>query len=219
LRYICRPLARIGTVLSCADAAHARRSGDQGFLNSYFAALPGAPLFTPPDDAEQPARGASERAAASAREAAPPDSLWRLPTAYNADVGLYVLNRRGGGGGERWTGAAGALTRRDTCRLTSRPRARSNKWPLPRASLRVLHFTLGPLKPWQWWAPWLVPAADEWQAVRRRTPGATPLGADGTWAELAAGVARLAVPWLALGARPGACALRGAARADDAGNK
>jgi hypothetical protein len=59
----------------------------------------------------------------------------------------------------------------------------------------VLHFTLGPLKPWHWFAPWLVPAAQAWQDVRRRTP--PPPGPD-----LAPTLhaALLAAPLMAVGA-------------------
>ena len=71
------------------------------------------------------------------------------------------------------------------------------RWPLPEAALRVLHFTLGPVKPWHWWAPWLLPAAAAWQDVRTRTPAG---GAADAAAEAAAHAARLAAPFLALGA-------------------
>ena len=59
------------------------RSGDQGFLNSYFADLPAAPLFDPQRDATSADGGLTSNAA---------PRVLRLPTAYNADVGLYVLN-------------------------------------------------------------------------------------------------------------------------------
>lgn len=29
--------------------------------------------------------------------------------------------------------------------------------------LRVIHYTLGPLKPWDWWTSWLVKPVDAWQ--------------------------------------------------------
>jgi len=29
--------------------------------------------------------------------------------------------------------------------------------------LRVIHYTLGPLKPWDWWTSWLVKPVDVWQ--------------------------------------------------------
>ena len=64
------------------------------------------------------------------------------------------------------------MARADSLHLCaeSTHRAIRERWPLPAASLRVLHFTLGPLKPWHWPATWLVPAATTWQDVRRRTP-------------------------------------------------
>jgi len=29
--------------------------------------------------------------------------------------------------------------------------------------LRVIHYTLGPLKPWDWWTSWLLKPIDVWQ--------------------------------------------------------
>ena len=54
--------------------------GDQGFLNSYFYGFSDAPMF----DARRDYTGAGI-------------SVMRLPTVYNADLGLYVIN------GNRWT--------------------------------------------------------------------------------------------------------------------
>ena len=55
----------------------------------------------------------------------------RLPTTYNADVGLFVVG--------------------------------SNRWMLPRDTLYVIHFTLGPFKPWVWWSGWLVRENPAWE--------------------------------------------------------
>ena len=33
-----------------------------------------------------------------------------------------------------------------------------NKWMMPEDSIKVIHFTLGPFKPWTWWVSWFVPA-------------------------------------------------------------
>lgn len=63
----------------------------------------------------------------------------RLPTVFNADIGLFVVA--------------------------------SNRWMLPRSSLYVMHFTLGPFKPWLWWSSWLVREDPTWQ-VGGRTWGA-----------------------------------------------
>jgi hypothetical protein len=41
---------------------------------------------------------------------------------------------------------------------------------VPRARLHVLHYTLGPLKPWHWWSSWLVAENLAWQEVRARLP-------------------------------------------------
>lgn len=111
-------VAKVGTLPSSTG-------GDQGFLQSYFPDFASAPLWVP----------GSTPAAAQ-----PIGQLARLPTAFNADVGLFVLN--------------------------------ANRWPIPAEQLAVLHFTLGPIKPWQWMAPWLISAADTWQEARREAqPG------------------------------------------------
>jgi inositol phosphorylceramide glucuronosyltransferase 1 len=31
--------------------------------------------------------------------------------------------------------------------------------------LRVIHYTLGPLKPWDWWTAWLVKPVEIWQVI------------------------------------------------------
>lgn len=31
------------------------------------------------------------------------------------------------------------------------------------SELRVIHYTLGPLKPWDWWTSWLLKPVDVWQ--------------------------------------------------------
>lgn len=59
--------------------------------------------------------------------------MLRLPTAYNADIGLYLLN--------------------------------SNKWMIPREDLRIIHFTLGPFKPWNWWTSWVIHEVSIWQVI------------------------------------------------------
>ncbi|KAL0321952.1 UNVERIFIED_CONTAM: Inositol phosphorylceramide glucuronosyltransferase 1 [Sesamum calycinum] len=42
----------------------------------------------------------------------------------------------------------------------------ANKWMVDEAELRVIHYTLGPLKPWDWWTHWLVKPVDVWQNAR-----------------------------------------------------
>ena len=44
----------------------------------------------------------------------------------------------------------------------------SRRWGLPREQIHVMHFTLGPIKPWQWYAPWVSDEFATWQAVRAR---------------------------------------------------
>eukprot|EP00899_Mesostigma_viride_P022103 jgi/Mesvir1/3077/Mv12057-RA.2 len=50
----------------------------------------------------------------------------------------------------------------------------SNKFMQPRERLAIVHYTLGPLKPWQWWAPWVVDVASQWQEYRQRLPNQDP---------------------------------------------
>ncbi|XP_042516337.1 inositol phosphorylceramide glucuronosyltransferase 1-like isoform X2 [Macadamia integrifolia] len=43
----------------------------------------------------------------------------------------------------------------------------ANKWMVDdETELRVVHYTLGPLKPWDWWTAWLLKPVDLWQNVR-----------------------------------------------------
>ncbi|KAG6546612.1 hypothetical protein Mapa_011801 [Marchantia paleacea] len=43
----------------------------------------------------------------------------------------------------------------------------ANKWMVDDESeLRVVHYTLGPLKPWDWWTHWLLKPVDLWQNAR-----------------------------------------------------
>ncbi|MBA0654165.1 hypothetical protein Goklo_021230 [Gossypium klotzschianum] len=44
----------------------------------------------------------------------------------------------------------------------------ANKWMVDESELRVIHYTLGPLKPWDWWTSWLLKPVDVWQNVRER---------------------------------------------------
>ncbi|KNA09481.1 hypothetical protein SOVF_153220 [Spinacia oleracea] len=41
----------------------------------------------------------------------------------------------------------------------------ANKWMVDEKELRVIHYTLGPLKPWDWWTALLVKPVDLWQSV------------------------------------------------------
>ncbi|KAK9813431.1 hypothetical protein WJX73_008648 [Symbiochloris irregularis] len=107
-------------LVTAAPVTSSYTGGDQGFLNSFFPAFAAAPMFDP------------ETTAASA--IGEPSSLHRLPTACNADLGLYMI------GGHSWT--------------------------IPRSSIRVMHFTLGPIKPWQWWAAWIADECATWQYTR-----------------------------------------------------
>jgi len=112
-------------------STHSYDGGDQGFLDSYFADFVNAPLFVP----------SREMVTHDDDGLAVPPSqsglkLQRLPTCYNADVGLYIFN--------------------------------SERWSVPEGSLKVIHYTLGPIKPWDWWSSWLVKPASIWRSTRGR---------------------------------------------------
>lgn len=112
--------ARFDDMVSKIKVLPSYTGGDQGFLNSYFQDFINAPLFDP---RRPPGPGGGAE--------------FRLPTVYNADVGLYML---------------------------------ANKWMVDESELRVVHFTLGPLKPWDWWTDWLLNPVHQWQAFKRRLP-------------------------------------------------
>jgi len=93
--------------------------GDQGFLNAYFEDFINAPLF---DSEEIPTDA----------------NMMRLPTGYNADIGLYLLN--------------------------------SNRWMISQDDIKIVHYTLGPFKPWNWWTSWVITDLDAWQKFRYDLP-------------------------------------------------
>ncbi|XP_062144687.1 inositol phosphorylceramide glucuronosyltransferase 1 isoform X2 [Alnus glutinosa] len=50
----------------------------------------------------------------------------------------------------------------------------ANKWMVNESELRVIHYTLGPLKPWDWWTSWLLKPVDVWQNVREQLEETLP---------------------------------------------
>ncbi|XP_043710346.1 inositol phosphorylceramide glucuronosyltransferase 1-like isoform X1 [Telopea speciosissima] len=50
----------------------------------------------------------------------------------------------------------------------------ANKWMVDEKELRVVHYTLGPLKPWDWWTAWLLKPVDLWQNVREQLEESLP---------------------------------------------
>ncbi|GMG99582.1 hypothetical protein Nepgr_001422 [Nepenthes gracilis] len=50
----------------------------------------------------------------------------------------------------------------------------ANKWMVDEKELRVIHYTLGPLKPWDWWTAWLVKPVDVWQDIRQTLEESLP---------------------------------------------
>ncbi|KAG8380698.1 hypothetical protein BUALT_Bualt06G0043000 [Buddleja alternifolia] len=74
----------------------------------------------------------------------PVPQMERLSTLYNADVGLYMLANK----------------------VYHLLNILMIWWMVDEEELRVIHYTLGPLKPWDWWTHWLVRPVDVWQNVR-----------------------------------------------------
>ncbi|CAN6467966.1 unnamed protein product [Victoria cruziana] len=50
----------------------------------------------------------------------------------------------------------------------------ANKWMVDERELRIIHYTLGPLKPWDWWTAWLLKPVDVWQEVRTQLEESLP---------------------------------------------
>ncbi|XP_050222061.1 inositol phosphorylceramide glucuronosyltransferase 1 [Mercurialis annua] len=50
----------------------------------------------------------------------------------------------------------------------------ANKWMVNETELRVIHYTLGPLKPWDWYTSWLLKPVDVWQNVREQLEDSLP---------------------------------------------
>ncbi|KAG2243590.1 hypothetical protein Bca52824_094567 [Brassica carinata] len=42
----------------------------------------------------------------------------------------------------------------------------ANKWMVDDSKLHIIHYTLGPLKPWDWWTAWLVKPVEAWHSIR-----------------------------------------------------
>lgn len=57
--------------------------------------------------------------------------------------------------------------------------ALANKWMVDEKELRVIHYTLGPLKPWDWWTAWVLKPVDLWQNVRVQLEDSLPGTAGG----------------------------------------
>ncbi|KAG0447361.1 hypothetical protein HPP92_028352 [Vanilla planifolia] len=56
----------------------------------------------------------------------------------------------------------------------------ANKWMVDERELKVIHYTLGPIKPWDWWAAWLVKPVEVWQNARIQLKESLPGTAGGT---------------------------------------
>lgn len=56
----------------------------------------------------------------------------------------------------------------------------ANKWMVDERELKVIHYTLGPIKPWDWWAAWLVKPVEVWQDARMQLKESLPGTGGGT---------------------------------------
>jgi inositol phosphorylceramide glucuronosyltransferase 1 len=87
-------------MMNHVDTTPSYTGGDQGFLNSYFSGFAAAPLFNPKSGQLLASDSGNTAAAPETGGAAafgPTPRMQRLPTMYNADLGLYITNSR------RWT--------------------------------------------------------------------------------------------------------------------
>ncbi|KAJ3690125.1 hypothetical protein LUZ61_019289 [Rhynchospora tenuis] len=50
----------------------------------------------------------------------------------------------------------------------------ANKWMVEEKELRIIHYTLGPLKPWDWYTAWLIKPVEVWQEIRNRVEASLP---------------------------------------------
>ena len=46
----------------------------------------------------------------------------------------------------------------------------NSRWNMPREEIRIIHYTLGPVKPWIWWTNFLFDLNPIWTSVRKRLP-------------------------------------------------
>ena len=126
--------------------------GDQGFLNEYMKTFACSPMFYP--DQGVPLSGYKAAMQLCHDEEKPPiKHMGRIPTTYNADLGLFVLNH--------------------------------NRWPFEEDDIRVIHYTLGPVKPWKWWSLWALgqDAMEPWIQHRNnlQSSGSCIFGTDSFW--------------------------------------
>ncbi|WVY94152.1 hypothetical protein V8G54_033240 [Vigna mungo] len=130
--------------------------GDQGFLNSYFSGFPNAHVFEPNLSPE-------------VLNTRPVPEMERLSTLYNADVGLYMLANK-----LNYAGSAhlSSVEMEDILGLVAQ--INDYPWMVDENELRVIHYTLGPLKPWDWWTSWLLKPVDVWQDVREQLEESLP---------------------------------------------
>ncbi|KAE8707799.1 Inositol phosphorylceramide glucuronosyltransferase 1 [Hibiscus syriacus] len=50
----------------------------------------------------------------------------------------------------------------------------NNKWKVDKSDFRVIHYTIGPFKPWDWWTYWLMEPVGVWQNIREQLDESLP---------------------------------------------
>ncbi|THU67028.1 hypothetical protein C4D60_Mb05t20350 [Musa balbisiana] len=165
-------------MMSQVNSLYSYTGGDQGFLNSYYSDFPNAHVFEPDLSSD-------------AKNSIPVPEMQRLSTLYNADVGLYMLANKvdfrkleinyAHTDGARARRAPSASCVDQAVRFNEaslgrlpEPRCRALRWMVDEKELRVIHYTLGPLKPWDWWTAWLLKPVDVWQNVRKQLGDSLP---------------------------------------------
>ncbi len=96
---------------------------DQGFLNKYFITLQSTGMFDPFKPSKHN------------------DSLLRLPSVYNGDIGTYSL-------GSHWVRSI--------------------------TTFKVVHYSLGRMKPWKWWSHMFFDIVWKWDEIRMKLPNDYP---------------------------------------------
>ncbi|CAM9175298.1 unnamed protein product [Choristocarpus tenellus] len=138
--------------------------GDQGFLNSFYASFAACPAFEPYSSGAKLGQGSGHRGQRVLLEHKPSEvgnhraelganlavgegildkRCWRLATRYNGDWPLLFVD-----------GDTQAVQGKDV-------EGAPSDWLL-RKRIKILHFTFGTAKPWNWWAYPFLPYVDLW---------------------------------------------------------
>ncbi|KAK6136085.1 hypothetical protein DH2020_030190 [Rehmannia glutinosa] len=151
-------------MMTKVNTMYSYTGGDQGFLNSYFPDFANARIFDPYASPEE-------------LKSRPTPQMERLSTLYNADVGLYMLANKVTSLNTDESDETHSCAYVLLCLCLSPYNMGLlilllnvlrvwDKWMVDDDKLHVIHYTLGPLKPWDWWTHWLVKPVDVWQKAR-----------------------------------------------------